>query len=63
MTEHIKVSRDGAVLEIIFARPDKKNALSNAMYRAATEAIDRAARRRHPCRALRFAGGRIHGQK
>jgi len=42
MTEHIKVSQGGAVLEIIFARPDKKNALSNAMYRAATEAINGA---------------------
>lgn len=42
MTEHIKVSQDGAVLEIIFARPEKKNALSNAMYRAATEALERA---------------------
>src|SRR5580700_9790946 len=42
MTEHIEVKQDGAVLEIIFARPDKKNALSNAMYRAATEALDEA---------------------
>jgi len=42
MTEHIKIKQDGAVLEILFARPDKKNALSNAMYRAATEALDGA---------------------
>ena len=42
MTDQIKVKQDGAVLEIIFARPDKKNALSNAMYRAATEALDEA---------------------
>jgi len=42
MTEHIKLRQDGAVLEIIFARPEKKNALSNAMYRAATEALERA---------------------
>jgi len=42
MTEHIKLRQDGAVLEIIFARPGKKNALSNAMYRAATEALERA---------------------
>ena len=39
MTEHNKVKQDGAVLEIVFARLDKKNALSNAMYRAATEAL------------------------
>jgi enoyl-CoA hydratase/carnithine racemase len=31
MTEHIKIKQDGAVLEIIFARPDKKNALSGAV--------------------------------
>ena len=42
MTEHIKVRQDGGVLEIIIARPDKKNALSNAMYRAATDALERA---------------------
>jgi enoyl-CoA hydratase/carnithine racemase len=42
MSEHIKVKQDGAVLEITFARPDKKNALSNAMYRAATQALNGA---------------------
>jgi enoyl-CoA hydratase/carnithine racemase len=42
MTEHIKVEQDGAVLEIIFARPEKKNALSNAMYLTATQALDAA---------------------
>jgi enoyl-CoA hydratase/carnithine racemase len=42
MTEHIKVRQDGAVLEIIFARPEKKNALSNAMYRTAREALNDA---------------------
>jgi hypothetical protein len=29
MTEHLKIRRHGAVLEITFARPEKKNALSN----------------------------------
>jgi enoyl-CoA hydratase/carnithine racemase len=42
MTEHIKLQEDGGVLEITFARPDKKNALSNAMYRAAREALEAA---------------------
>ena len=42
MSEHIKVSQSGAVLEVIFARPDKKNALTNAMYRAAREALESA---------------------
>ena len=42
MTDHLKIRRDGAVLEITFARPEKKNALSNTMYRAATEALNAA---------------------
>jgi enoyl-CoA hydratase/carnithine racemase len=42
MTDHVKIKQDGAVLEITFARPEKKNALSNAMYRAATDALTRA---------------------
>ncbi len=42
MTEHIKLQEDGGVLEITFARPDKKNALTNAMYRTAREALDGA---------------------
>ena len=42
MTQHLKVRHDGSVLEIIFARPDKKNALSNAMYRTAAEALNAA---------------------
>ena len=42
MTQHLKVRHEGAVLEIIFARPEKKNALSKAMYRAATEALNEA---------------------
>jgi len=42
MTDHVKIRRDGAVLEITFARPEKKNALSNAMYLAAAEALNDA---------------------
>jgi enoyl-CoA hydratase/carnithine racemase len=42
MTEHIKIRQDGTVLEITFARPEKKNVLTNAMYRAATEALNTA---------------------
>ena len=53
MTEHIKVKQDGAVLEIIFARPDKKNALSNAMYRAVTEAL-RGAQKNEAIRVVLF---------
>jgi enoyl-CoA hydratase/carnithine racemase len=42
MTDHVKIRQDCAVLEITFARPEKKNALSNAMYRAATDALNGA---------------------
>jgi enoyl-CoA hydratase/carnithine racemase len=42
MSEHIKLTEEDGVLEIAFARPDKKNALSNAMYRAAREALESA---------------------
>lgn len=40
--EHIIVRRDGAVLEIQFNRPDKKNAITNAMYGAMADAITEA---------------------
>jgi enoyl-CoA hydratase/carnithine racemase len=53
MTEHIRVRQDGAVLEIIFARPEKKNALSNAMYRAATQALNDA-QKDHSIRVVLF---------
>jgi enoyl-CoA hydratase/carnithine racemase len=42
MTEHIKTTTQDGVLEITFARPEKKNALSNAMYRKASEALENA---------------------
>jgi enoyl-CoA hydratase/carnithine racemase len=42
MTEHIKTTTQDGVLEITFARPDKKNALSNAMYRKASDALENA---------------------
>lgn len=32
MTEHIKIERRDGILTLTFARPDKKNALTNAMY-------------------------------
>ena len=39
MTEHIMTTTQDGVLEITFARPDNKNALSNAMYRKASDAL------------------------
>ncbi len=42
MTDLVKISEADGVTEILWNRPDKKNALSNAMYRAATAALARA---------------------
>jgi enoyl-CoA hydratase/carnithine racemase len=42
MSEQIKLKEEDGVLEITFARPDKKNALTNAMYHAAREALESA---------------------
>jgi enoyl-CoA hydratase/carnithine racemase len=39
MTEHIKTERKGGVLTLTFARPDKKNAITNAMYGTLADAI------------------------
>lgn len=41
--EHILVRRDGAVLDIRFNRPAKKNAITNAMYGAMADALEQAA--------------------
>lgn len=40
--DHIVVSRDGAVMEIRFNRPAKKNAITNAMYGAMADALEAA---------------------
>jgi hypothetical protein len=42
MTENLKVSVDNGVMEITWNRPDKKNAITNAMYAAAGDALERA---------------------
>jgi enoyl-CoA hydratase/carnithine racemase len=39
MTEHIRIENRDRVLTLTFARPDKKNALTNAMYGALADAI------------------------
>ncbi len=46
MTDLVKINVDNGVMEIVWNRPDKKNALSNVMYRAATAALARAAEER-----------------
>jgi enoyl-CoA hydratase/carnithine racemase len=42
MSEDILVSRDGAVVEIRFNRPAKKNAITNAMYGVMADAVAEA---------------------
>ena len=42
MTEHVKIVVADDVLRITLARPEKKNALTNAMYVAVGEALTRA---------------------
>ena len=39
MTEHVIVTDEGAVRVIRMNRPDKKNALTHAMYAAMTNAV------------------------
>jgi len=43
MTEHVRTVKAGGVLTLTLSRPEKKNAITRAMYRALGEAIDRAA--------------------
>ena len=44
LTKDIEVAREGAVLSAAFARPQKKNAITGAMYEALIEAFDAAER-------------------
>jgi enoyl-CoA hydratase/carnithine racemase len=39
MTEHIRIDKANGILTLTLARPDKKNALTNAMYGALTDAL------------------------
>src|SRR5580658_8092128 len=43
-TKDIEVTRDGAVMAAAFARPQKKNAITGAMYEALVEAFEAAER-------------------
>jgi len=42
MTEHVKIEKANGILTLTFARPDKKNALTNLMYGALADAINAA---------------------
>ena len=43
LIDHIETTRDGATMVIRFARPEKKNALTLAMYERLTAALGEAA--------------------
>ncbi len=42
MTEHVKTELSDGVLVVTLQRPDKKNAITGAMYNALSDALDRA---------------------
>jgi len=42
MTEHVTTALDAGILTVTLARPDKKNALTNAMYGVLADALQRA---------------------
>jgi enoyl-CoA hydratase/carnithine racemase len=44
MTQDVEVGREGAVMTAAFARPQKKNAITGAMYEALIEAFEAAER-------------------
>jgi len=56
MTDHVIVTDDGPVRTLRLNRPDKKNALTDAMYEALTAALDDAAVR-NSIRCVVLAGG------
>jgi enoyl-CoA hydratase/carnithine racemase len=42
MSEHVRVEQQGAVLAVTLARPDRRNAITIAMYAALADAIEQA---------------------
>ena len=42
MTEHVKTELSDGVLVVTLRRPDKKNAITGAMYNALSDALDRS---------------------
>lgn len=44
MSEYVRVERDGAVLAVTLARPERRNAITVAMYSALADAIETAGR-------------------
>ncbi len=44
MTQHVKTETAAGIMTITLARAEKKNALSNAMYSAMSDGLERAER-------------------
>lgn len=42
MSEHVRIERADGVLSVVLARPDKKNAITDAMYEALADALEGA---------------------
>src|SRR5579871_4256558 len=55
MTEHVKIDKADGILTLTFARPDKKNAITNLMYGALADAIN-AAETDHATRVIVLRG-------
>ena len=55
MSEHVLVERADGVMKVVMNRPDKKNALTEAMYAAMGDAIE-AAHAERDIRVLYFTG-------
>jgi enoyl-CoA hydratase/carnithine racemase len=58
MSDHVLYAKDGAIATIRFNRPDKKNALTIAMYAALVDALDDA-RSDEAIRAVAILGGDV----
>jgi enoyl-CoA hydratase/carnithine racemase len=42
MSEHVRVERDGPLLSVVLARPERRNAITVAMYAALADAVEQA---------------------
>lgn len=56
MSEHLQIEREGALLIVRMQRPDKKNALTRAMYAGMAEVLSEADRDRSVCAVLLTGG-------
>jgi enoyl-CoA hydratase/carnithine racemase len=43
MSEHVRVQKQGPVLSVTLARPERRNAITVAMYAALADAVEQAA--------------------